>query len=145
MNKEQLTTLIEEADLFSEGSMKVKSETEFFTIAYTETDGYEAFEKLVFDARYTVGLYRAMQRTTEISGNAQVIESQVQQMLQDFTNMVQSLQERLERSLSGSDGEVAASLRKKYLQLSGESFQDLLTLLADFSVIKQYLNAQKRS
>ena len=145
MNKEQIETIILEAEQISNGAMKIPADTKLFALAIADAGGYEAFEKLAFDAKYAVGLFRAMQRSAEISGNTQVVQSQVQQMADDFTNIMTNLRERLESCLSGMDEVSAAPLREKYLALHGDALQQFMTLLGDFDIVKKYLNAQKRS
>ncbi len=145
VNAEHIESIILEADKFSGGSMKEAADTQLFALAIFTEGGQEAFEKLVFDAKYAVGLFRAMQRSAEISGNTQVVASQVQQMADDFTKTMSSLRERLEGCLTAMDETDAAPLREKYLALHGDALQQFMALLGDFDIVKKYLNAQKRN
>jgi hypothetical protein len=98
------------------------------------------FEDLIFTAKYIQGLMRVMKKAQTIPE----VQS-VDYIKSDFTNNVKKIIEQIRNLFGEKDDESKIYFEEMYLSSRQHSFENLILLLIDLELIKEYVNIMKRS
>lgn len=138
---------ISKAELFLEqfkefSEKELKNELDVFNLIETifKVDNFQLLEDLAFSAKYCIGLFNILgQNKTEVS------EDYKKEITNNFTEVIEQIKSKLsDLILHFSDFE-RESFKTRYLEMTQNSMNNLLSLITDFSEIKLFLNQRKRN
>jgi hypothetical protein len=92
------------------------------------------FEYLIFNAKYIKGLSSVLSNRN-ITG-----DKYIEKMYDEFNNKLQEFFESLKSIVSSWDKSAIVNFNNKYFQMNQESILNVISLIEDLSLCKEYLN-----
>ncbi len=131
---------ISNVEKFSKSNLNRKVELlEIFKEAQ-KSGSKHLFEDLVFNAKYVMGLMRAVQKGASIPEI-----NNLEKIKKDFADNINKTISQVKEIISPCSEDLKNHFSETYFILSGESFINLTELLSDLEKTKIYLNHLKRS
>jgi hypothetical protein len=105
----------------------------------SKTGQTDLFEKTAFTAKYINGLKRVIS-----SGSSNPEVKNIEQIKKDLIDNYNKITEQMNQLISKESEERKEIFTNKYLEVSGEGFTRLNSLIDDLDRVKIFLNDQKR-
>ncbi|HVO73358.1 MAG TPA: hypothetical protein VMT35_05010 [Ignavibacteriaceae bacterium] len=129
---------LNEVEKSSGTKLNCKAELLLVLAEAEKNNGGNAFEDLIFTAKYITGLMKINKSSPEIS------EEDKDYMKKDFSANLQKVIALIKEIISSSEDKVKAYFEEKFFILTKESLISMNELLADLDKIESYLNYYKR-
>ena len=131
--------LIEEIEKFSNYKLKRKDDLGLLLEVGTSNLEKKEIEDLAFNAKYILGLQRVLKK-----GSLNPEVNNLEKIKNDYFENIIKITEQIGKIINFASGEKKAHLKRTYLELNQQSFQNLNELLEDLEWAKMYLNNKKR-
>ena len=95
------------------------------------------FDTLIFNGKYVYGLKRVLEKDISISEEAQ------QKIYEQFQAAVETLIRTIKDLFESQDPEIQSYFETKYLLLTQENMNNLMSLASDLAICKEYYNSLK--
>ncbi len=130
--------LLDDTETFLNRSLSNKSDLLLIIKAYDSKGNFEKFEDLCFTGKYLNGLFKVLDKSTDIPE-----VKNVDHIKQEISENIKKLMQSLSELTSELNEEEKKLITIKYLQLTQNSVQNLKSIAEDFDEIKIYLNHLK--
>lgn len=138
---------ISKAELFLEqfkefSEKELKNELDVFNLIETifKIDNFQLLEDLAFSSKYCIGLFNILgQNKTEVS------EDYKKEITNNFIEVIEQIKYKLNDLIHHFSDFERESFKTRYLEMTQNSMNNLLSLITDFSEIKLFLNQRKRN
>lgn len=130
---------IDQVEKFSKSKLKRKAELLRIYEEVLKNKTENAFDDLIFTAKYVNGLLRIVQKE---STNAEI--SNLNEIKKDFSDNVNKIVQQIKTIISNADEQLKLHFEEVYFELSQQSFLNLSELLSDLEWTKMYSNEIKR-
>ncbi|MGE5807369.1 MAG: hypothetical protein ACM34M_16355 [Ignavibacteria bacterium] len=130
---------VNEVEKFSGSKLNRKAELLLIVQEAEKNNKHNAFEDLIFTAKYVVGLMRITKSATE---NPE--EKNMDYMKKDFSANIQKVIALLKEILSSSDTPARNYFEQNYFLLKQKALFNMNELLSDLDWTKSYLNESIR-
>lgn len=130
--------LLDDTETFLNRFLSNKSDLLLIIKAYDSKGNFEEFEDLCFTGKYLNGLFKVLDKSTDIPE-----VKNVDHIKKEISENIKKLMQSLSELASELNEEEKKLITIKYLQLTQNSVQNLKSIAEDFDEIKIYLNHLK--
>jgi hypothetical protein len=131
--------LLKEIDTFSGEKITNRIEVQELLEISSNHNKYQVFDDLIFTAKYVQGLMRVIK-----NGNNNPEIKNLEQIKGDLSINIEKVLSLLRELISTSDNELIQKYERSFLEMSGDSFVRLNSLMVDLEWTKMYFNSIKR-
>jgi len=103
-------------------------------------DRFQLLEDIAFISKYCSGIYNLLQ-----DRNPEVKEEYWKDLTQNFSESIETFKTKLKEVIHNFEEMEKLSFETRYFEMHHASFGKLLSLIEDFTELKLFLNARKRS
>ncbi|MDP2300855.1 MAG: hypothetical protein Q8N03_00330 [Ignavibacteria bacterium] len=138
-NRDDIGNLLKEIDAFSGKKLKNRIELQELLEITADKNKYDIFSELIFTSKYVQGLMRVIKNGVN---NPEI--KNLDQIKEDLSKNIEIVFALLRELIAVSDKELIHKYERNFLEMSGESFARLNSLMTDLERTKMYFNSIKR-